>query len=123
MNFFKALLNINSLRGQIANLEQTNLELASHNLQLQGQMESIRNFIHDQSHTISKLRSENDKMHSELSKLKSLKRNQKPNSNPAPSMAAPTPKQKKPQGFTATPNNNPQQSQPRRGRKPKTANQ
>jgi len=116
MNFFKALLSINSLRGQIKNLEQSNVELATHNLQLQGQIESVRSLIEDQSHTINKLRSDNGRMHSELSHFKSLKRNQKPN-NPAPSMAAPAPKQKSP----TQPNNN-QQNQSRRGRKPKAVN-
>jgi peptidoglycan hydrolase CwlO-like protein len=117
MNFFKALLSINSLREQNKQLEQTNLELATHNLQLQSQIVSVRSLIDDQSHTINKLRSDNGRMHSELSQIKSLKRNQKPNVS-APSMSAPAPKQKNP----SQPSNN-QQNQSRRGRKPKTANQ
>jgi hypothetical protein len=106
MNFFKALLSINSLREQISNLEQSNVELAAHNLQLQSQIASVRSLIDDQSHTINKLRSDNGRMHSELSQIKSLKGNQKPNVSAA-SMGAPAPKQ----------------NQSRRGRKPKTANQ
>ena len=114
MNFFKALFSINSLSGQIKNLERTNVELATHNLQLQGQLESMRNHTIDQHQIVSKLKADNDRLHTELSRLNSLKRNQKPN-NPAPNMAAP--KQK----SQAQPNNN-HQNQSRRGRKPKAVN-
>ena len=117
MNFFKALFSINSLSEKITNLEQQNVDLATHNLQLQGQLESMRNHTIDQHHIVSKLKADNDRMYAELGKLKSLKRNQKAQpSNPAPSMAAPK------QTNQPQPNNN-HQNKSRRGRKPKAVNQ
>lgn len=115
MNFFKALFSINSLSEKITNLERQNVDLATHNLQLQGQLESMRSHVLEQNHLVGKLKSDNDRMHSELGHLKSLKRNQKP-SNPAPSMGAPK------QNNQAQPNNN-HQNKSRRGRKPKAVNQ
>lgn len=125
MNFFKALLNINSLREENEQLHQDKLDLASHNLQMQGQLESMRNLVYDQGNTVNRLKSEYDKVYAELSKLKSFARNQKPvsknNATPPPSMAAPAPKQNKAKGFAAASNSN--TAQPRRGRKPKATNQ
>lgn len=115
MNFFKALFSINSLSEKITNLEQQNVDLATHNLQLQGQLESMRNHTIDQHQIVSKLKADNDRLHTELSRLNSLKRNQKPN-NPAPSMGAPK------QNNQTQPNNN-HQNKSRRGRKPKAVNQ
>lgn len=99
MNFFKALININSLREDNERLSRTNADLANHNLELISQLETIRAHVEDQHHTINYLRKQNN-------------RNQapKPVSNPeVAKMSSNTPK----------PSNN----HKRRGRKPKTANQ
>ncbi len=117
MNFFKALLNINSLREQNKQLELRNLQLADHNLQLNSQTAMMRDQFVMQDSTIRSLKAQYDKVLAELNSLKSLKRNQtqKP-SNPAPSMGAPK------QNNQTQPNNN-HQNKSRRGRKPKAVNQ
>lgn len=117
MNFFKALLNINSLREQNKQLEERNVQLAEQNLQLHSQTTVVRDQLILQESTIRSLKSQYDKAQAELNSLKSLKRNQtqKP-SNPAPSMGAPK------QNNQTQPNNN-HQNKSRRGRKPKAVNQ
>ena len=112
MNFFKALLNINSLREQNKQLEERNLQLAENNLQLHAQTHAMRDQFVMQDSTIRSLKAQYDKVQAELHSLKSLKRNQ----NQKPQNPAPQP------AKMSAPNHN-HSNHNKRGRKPKTANQ
>lgn len=102
MNFFKALLSINSLRENNQRLSRTNTDLANHNLQLISQLETIRAHVESQHHTINQLKKQNN-------------RNQAPKPVANPEVAKMSPAALKP--------SNNQQNLSRRSRKPKTANQ
>lgn len=106
MNFFKALMSINTLQSQINRLEHSNVELATHNLQLKSQVESMKDQFLNQDHALRIATTEVNRLRGSLAKNVQKQKEVNQGQQSIQSMNAPKP------------NNN----QKRRSRKPNKPN-
>lgn len=73
MNFFKALLNVNTLRKDNANLQTTNVELAMRNLDLVSQTETMRDKFLSMDSAMRTLTAQLNEARAEITRLSAPK--------------------------------------------------